>query len=117
MKMRYQSYEDFNLTGAAFTTSVEGKFLDSNGNINNFWSEFNQHSQCSERTIDLVHVGPKLMPPTAFNGTITELSQSCKHHVLFGDTSWSEDYMTQIVPFVDLQEVATNPPQPINGIG
>ncbi|KAG8034658.1 hypothetical protein G9C98_007734 [Cotesia typhae] len=69
------------------------------------------------KTIDLVHVGPKLMPPTVFNGTITELSESCKHHVLFGDASWTEDYMTQIVPFVDLQEVVTNPPRPINGIG
>lgn len=64
-----------------------------------------------------MHEGLNLRPPTAFNGKMKQFSESCKHHVLFGGTSLISDRINHIVPFIDLQEVTTNPSQPISGIG
>lgn len=57
------------------------------------------------------------MSSTSLIGKNVELSKSCKHHITFGGTSEKYDNIQHIVPYVDMQEIVTDPPEPINGIG
>lgn len=39
------------LLGVTFNESLQGKYIDHNGNINRYWPEFSQQTQCFERFI------------------------------------------------------------------
>ncbi|XP_057333633.1 uncharacterized protein LOC130672880 [Microplitis mediator] len=105
------------VTGVALRKAVIGRHITKSGNIDYHYMKIIQRTNCHERTSDLVHVSPVLVSTTSLVGKNVELSKSCKHHIKFGGTSEKYDNIQHIVPFVDLQEIVTDPPEPINGIG
>ncbi|XP_014297658.1 uncharacterized protein LOC103570287 isoform X2 [Microplitis demolitor] len=106
------------VTGVTFTKSLVGHHIENDGDISTSRYKEIKFSQCQKnRTIDLVHSARFLLPSTSLLGQNKQLSESCKHHILFGGTSWNIAQIQHVVPFVDLQEIVTNPPSPIKGIG
>ncbi|CAD6240100.1 GSCOCG00002502001-RA-CDS, partial [Cotesia congregata] len=104
------------VTGVTFGKSVHGQRIDDDGNIDSNWT-ITKSSMCGGKTKDLVHVSKVLVASTSLVGKNLVLSKSCRHHVLFGGTSEKYDNIQHIVPYIDLQEVTTDPPEPFNGIG
>ncbi|XP_044588904.1 uncharacterized protein LOC123268086 [Cotesia glomerata] len=104
------------VTGVTFGKSVHGQRIDDNANIDSNRT-ITKSSMCNGKTKDLVHVSNFLVASTFFIGQNRVLSESCRHHILFGGTSEKYDNIQHVVPYIDLQEVTTDPPEPINGIG
>ncbi|XP_014297384.2 uncharacterized protein LOC103572994 [Microplitis demolitor] len=103
--------------GVTVGEKLLGQYVTDDGNLDTM--KIIDHTQCygSSRTRNLVHGYSRLLPPTNFLGMHIPCSTSCKHHLLFGGTSYDSDFIQHIVPYIDLQEIVTDPPEPIRGIG
>ncbi|XP_044588905.1 uncharacterized protein LOC123268087 [Cotesia glomerata] len=107
------------VTGALFGFAVYGLDIDEYGNINRKKKTKIGFNQCDHfsRTTDILRQRQSLVPPTSSVASNIESKGPCSYHVLFGGTSFEMDKIQHIVPFIDMQEVVTQPPKPIHGIG
>ncbi|XP_057334783.1 uncharacterized protein LOC130673678 isoform X1 [Microplitis mediator] len=105
------------VTGVTIGRSIRGRFVTKNGDIKDSRFRIHKPSQCRGRNQNVVPKYRRLLPPVAHLGNNVERSKSCKHHVSFGGTSDDSDFIQHIVPYIDLQEIVTDPPEPIRGIG
>ncbi|XP_057334811.1 uncharacterized protein LOC130673692 isoform X3 [Microplitis mediator] len=105
------------VTGVTIGRSIRGRFVSKNGDIKDSRFRIHKPSQCRGRNQNVVPKYRRLLPPVAHLGNNVERSKSCKHHVSFGGTSDDSDFIQHIVPYIDLQEIVTDPPEPIRGIG
>ncbi|XP_057334234.1 uncharacterized protein LOC130673281 [Microplitis mediator] len=103
------------VAGVEVGNKLLGQYITDDGNLDNM--KILVPTQCYERTRDLVHGYSRLLPPINFLGKHFTSSSSCKDHLLFGGTSYDSDFIQHIVPYIDLQEIVTDPPEPIHGIG
>ncbi|KAH0535688.1 hypothetical protein KQX54_018220 [Cotesia glomerata] len=113
------SNDNFTPRGALFGFAVYGLDIDEYGNINRKKKTKIGFNQCDHfsRTTDILRQRQSLVPPTSSVASNIESKGPCSYHVLFGGTSFEMDKIQHIVPFIDMQEVVTQPPKPIHGIG
>ncbi|KAH0564263.1 hypothetical protein KQX54_010897 [Cotesia glomerata] len=101
------------ITGITLNKFVRGKYLDFNGNIDEQSTDVYELVQYGNSTRAMEHYyANQLINDNAWNSSVP-----CNGYVAFKGTSFMEDYMQHIIPFVDLHEIVTNPPRPIRGIG
>ncbi|XP_074100709.1 uncharacterized protein LOC141528522 [Cotesia typhae] len=124
--------EDAVVTGVTLGESLRGRYINTNGNFDQNREEFTKATQCvtncpddsnvlckmdkrpSFRDADSSDENPRVSTATQDN---YERSESCKTRIFFRHTSATENEMRDIVPYIDLQEVVTTPPEPIRGVG
>ncbi|XP_008551607.1 uncharacterized protein LOC103574050 [Microplitis demolitor] len=109
--------ENFVVTGVTFGESLIGRSVNYDGNFDSDTLSITQMSHCTSSTTSVLKNYKILRPSTSASQNNQELSQSCKHHIEFHTTSFEINYEQHIVPSVDLQELVTDPPMPISGIG
>ncbi|XP_044586628.1 uncharacterized protein LOC123266458 isoform X2 [Cotesia glomerata] len=124
--------EDAVVTGVTLGQSLRGRYINENGNFDKNRKEFTKATQCvtkcpdnlnelckfskrpSFRNADSSDENPRVSTATKGN---YERSESCKTRIYFRLISATENDMQNIVPYLDLQEVASNPAEPIRGVG
>ncbi|XP_074101558.1 uncharacterized protein LOC141529081 [Cotesia typhae] len=104
------------VTGVKFGENVIGRYLNDNNNIHRTKLPIVKKIEC-KRTDNVFKNFDKIRPSTALVGNNTILSGSCQNHLFFNTTSFDLDYQQHIIPYIDLREVVTSPPEPIRGIG
>ncbi|CAD6240120.1 GSCOCG00002513001-RA-CDS [Cotesia congregata] len=124
--------EDAVVTGVTLGESLRGRYINANGNFDARRDEFESVSKyinmCEAGyeniclTIERISLrdysqsdrNPRVSTATKEN---YERSESCKTRIFFRHTSATENDIQAIVPYIDLQEVITVPPEPIRGVG
>ncbi|XP_044587790.1 uncharacterized protein LOC123267296 [Cotesia glomerata] len=104
------------VTGVKFGEKVIGRYLTDNSNIHRKKPPIIKKIEC-EGTNNILQNLEEIRPSTALVGNNTILSRSCQDYFFFNTTSFNLDYQQHIVPYVDLREVVTNPPEALRGIG
>ncbi|XP_074100710.1 uncharacterized protein LOC141528523 [Cotesia typhae] len=125
--------ENVVVTGVTLGESLRGRYINSNGNFDTRRDEFESVSKYIDYCAGFGHrmtclileglnfhnysrsdVNPRV--PTATKDNY-ERSEPCKSRIFFRQTSATENDMQAIVPYIDLQEIVTDPPEPIHGVG
>ncbi|CAD6240076.1 GSCOCG00002491001-RA-CDS [Cotesia congregata] len=108
--------DNYVVTGVKFGEQVIGRYLSDNHNLHRTKPPIIQKIEC-KGTNNILQNLEKIRPSTSLVGNNTILSRSCQEHFVFTTTSFDFDYQQHIVPYVDLREVITSPPEAIHGIG
>ncbi|KAK0092542.1 hypothetical protein PV326_001195 [Microctonus aethiopoides] len=104
----------FQMIDDRLTLMVSGVEIFKNGSINS--SPIWYSAKSNVETREEININD-LNVPTSSSEENEILSQPNDYFIKFTTTSWISDEAQTVVPFIDLQEVATDPPSPIGGVG
>ncbi|CAG5074258.1 Protein of unknown function [Cotesia congregata] len=96
-----------------FSLGAIGTTVDSTGNLD-IENWFPHHKIQGKRKVLLISdLNISLIPPSGSE----EISTPNKHYIKFHPSDWKYDFAQHMIPFLDFQEVVTEPASPISGAG